>query len=159
MNFLFIVQGEGRGHITQAIALYDILIDNGHTISAVLLGKSNLRETPDFIFDKIKYVEFNSEAVGVQLFTAPEREGSRVPILQLQSNTLADQKILLDGSNDVLQWTDVRNKYRAYQGTASYRPSFNLGDGTVTFDGTNHYLSVNLFLFNPKFSCYHTLVN
>ena len=30
MKFLFIVQGEGRGHLTQAITLEEILRRNGH---------------------------------------------------------------------------------------------------------------------------------
>ena len=29
MKFLFIVQGEGRGHFTQAITLEDMLLRNG----------------------------------------------------------------------------------------------------------------------------------
>ena len=29
MKFLFIVQGEGRGHLTQAITLEEILLRNG----------------------------------------------------------------------------------------------------------------------------------
>lgn len=30
MKFLFIVQGEGRGHLTQALTLEDMLLRNGH---------------------------------------------------------------------------------------------------------------------------------
>lgn len=54
MKFIFIVQGEGRGHSTQAIALHEILVKNGQEVCAVLLGKSKRRETPAFFFDKIK---------------------------------------------------------------------------------------------------------
>ena len=32
MKFLFIVQGEGRGHLTQAITLEEILRRNGHEV-------------------------------------------------------------------------------------------------------------------------------
>ena len=32
MKFLFIVQGEGRGHFTQAITLEDMLLRNGHQV-------------------------------------------------------------------------------------------------------------------------------
>ena len=35
MKFLFIVQGEGRGHLTQAITLEEILRRNGHEVVAV----------------------------------------------------------------------------------------------------------------------------
>ena len=48
MKFLFAVQGEGRGHLTQAIALREILTKNGHEVVAVLVGKSNRRELPSF---------------------------------------------------------------------------------------------------------------
>ena len=37
-NFIFTVQGEGRGHLTQAIAVFDILRKNGHTVSCIILG-------------------------------------------------------------------------------------------------------------------------
>lgn len=54
MRFLFIVQGEGRGHMTQAISLQEILIRNGHEVVEVLVGKSPRREIPAFFHQKIK---------------------------------------------------------------------------------------------------------
>ena len=36
MKFLFIVQGEGRGHLTQAITLENILLRNGHEVDVLL---------------------------------------------------------------------------------------------------------------------------
>ena len=48
MKFLFIVQGEGRGHLTQAITLEEILLRNGHEVVEVLVGKSSSRRLPDF---------------------------------------------------------------------------------------------------------------
>ena len=53
LNFLFIVQGEGRGHMTQAISLKEILNKAGHTVSCVLVGKSKRREIPKFFYEKI----------------------------------------------------------------------------------------------------------
>lgn len=53
MKYLFIVQGEGRGHMTQAIALSDMLRSNGHQVTEVLLGKSKGREVPQFFREKI----------------------------------------------------------------------------------------------------------
>lgn len=53
MKFLFIVQGEGRGHLTQAIALREMLCKNGHEVVAVLVGKSNRRELPGFFSQHI----------------------------------------------------------------------------------------------------------
>ncbi|GHT14042.1 glycosyl transferase [Bacteroidia bacterium] len=54
MKFLFVVQGEGRGHLTQSIALSEMLTKNGHEVVAVLVGKSNRRELPAFFFDNFK---------------------------------------------------------------------------------------------------------
>ena len=44
MRFLFIIQGEGRGHFTQALALQQILQQKGDTLCAVLVGKSSHRQ-------------------------------------------------------------------------------------------------------------------
>ena len=41
MKFLFIVQGEGRGHFTQALAMEEMLLRNGHEVVEILVGKSN----------------------------------------------------------------------------------------------------------------------
>lgn len=48
MKFLFVVQGEGRGHLTQAITLEEMLLDNGHEVVEVLVGKSSSRALPGF---------------------------------------------------------------------------------------------------------------
>jgi len=54
MKFLFIVQGEGRGHFTQAITLEEMLIKNGHEVVEVLVGKSSYRSLPGFFNRTIK---------------------------------------------------------------------------------------------------------
>lgn len=48
MKVLFIVQGEGRGHLTQAITMESLLRRNGHEVVEVLVGKSNSRHLPGF---------------------------------------------------------------------------------------------------------------
>ena len=52
-KFILAVQGEGRGHMTQAISMAEMLIEQGHTISAVILGSSERREAPQFFLEKI----------------------------------------------------------------------------------------------------------
>jgi len=66
MKFLFIVQGEGRGHLTQAISLKEILVKNGHEVVGVMVGKSNRRELPDFFRQGIQtdIYRFNRKATG-----------------------------------------------------------------------------------------------
>lgn len=53
MRYIFIIQGEGRGHLTQALTVSDILRRNGHTLVEVLVGVSNERDIPDFFIQKI----------------------------------------------------------------------------------------------------------
>jgi uncharacterized protein (TIGR00661 family) len=53
MKYLFVIQGEGRGHLMQAIALRNMLVGNGHTVLAVLIGRSERRELPEFFYEKI----------------------------------------------------------------------------------------------------------
>lgn len=53
MKILFTVQGEGRGHLTQAHTLSKILRNEGHEITAVVVGKSKSRKLPQFFLDKI----------------------------------------------------------------------------------------------------------
>ena len=54
MKFLFIVQGEGRGHLTQALTLEEHLLREGHEVVEVLVGKSRNRELPTFFRQKLK---------------------------------------------------------------------------------------------------------
>ncbi len=69
-KYLLVVQGEGRGHVTQALSMYDLLLEQGHTVCAVILGSGGKREIPKFFIDKIKS-----------------------PIIQLQSpNFVSDKK-------------------------------------------------------------------
>lgn len=53
MKVLFIVQGEGRGHLTQAITMEQLLRRNGHTVVEVLVGKSGARRLPSFFINNI----------------------------------------------------------------------------------------------------------
>ncbi len=54
MRFLFTVQGEGRGHFTQALSLSSMLRKHGHEVVGVLVGKSKWREIPEFFTEKIE---------------------------------------------------------------------------------------------------------
>lgn len=62
MRFLFIVQGEGRGHLTQALSLAAMLRRHGHEITGVLVGRSPQRTLPDFFRARIgaPVVEFEA---------------------------------------------------------------------------------------------------
>ncbi len=64
MKVLFYVQGEGRGHLTQSLAVADYLRRRGHELVGVGVGKPKHRELPDYI----------REAYGDQLFHFPTFE-------------------------------------------------------------------------------------
>ncbi len=54
MKYLFVIQGEGRGHMTQAITMANILREAGHRVEHVMVGKCSNRELPKFFVDKIQ---------------------------------------------------------------------------------------------------------
>jgi uncharacterized protein (TIGR00661 family) len=62
VKILFIVQGEGRGHMTQAIALKQLMNNSSLELVAVLIGKSPMRVIPDFFTREINcdIIEFES---------------------------------------------------------------------------------------------------
>jgi uncharacterized protein (TIGR00661 family) len=51
---LFAVQGEGRGHMTQSIALQNMMKNTNMELCEVLVGKSPQRQIPDFYAQKIQ---------------------------------------------------------------------------------------------------------
>lgn len=53
MKILFTIQGEGRGHLTQALSLKQKLLKEGHEVVGVLVGKNPTRVIPAFFVDKI----------------------------------------------------------------------------------------------------------
>lgn len=62
-KYLFIVQGEGRGHLTQAISLYQMLREAGHEVVSVLLGSSEEKPVPVFFREIV--------AADIQTFASP----------------------------------------------------------------------------------------
>ena len=54
MKYLFIVQGEGRGHMTQAMTLERLLTASGHEVVEIMIGKSPLRKVPEFFLKGVK---------------------------------------------------------------------------------------------------------
>lgn len=53
MKYLFIVQGEGRGHLTQAMTLEKLLAGRGHEVVEIMVGKSPQRKLPDFFINGV----------------------------------------------------------------------------------------------------------
>lgn len=82
LRVAFVVQGEGRGHMTQALALASILTEAGHEVVEVLVGRSPHRPVPDYFRTGIgaPVREFDAP---VQV---PDRSGQGVSL----GRTLAD---------------------------------------------------------------------
>ncbi len=78
MKYLFVVQGEGRGHLTQAIALSQMLRRNGHEVVGALVGKNPNRLLPPFFEQQI--------GCQVEVFHSPSfdygRKGKKGKLLQ-----------------------------------------------------------------------------
>lgn len=66
MKFLFIVQGEGRGHLTQAITLEEMLLRNGHEVVEVLLARVHHVRCPDSSTGTFMH---RSNALSVRIFS------------------------------------------------------------------------------------------
>ena len=52
-KIVFAVQGEGRGHLTQAIAVYEMLIAQDYRVEAVMIGISKGKNLPSFVRERI----------------------------------------------------------------------------------------------------------
>jgi uncharacterized protein (TIGR00661 family) len=77
MKYLFVVQGEGRGHFTQALSMKSMLERNGHQVVSVMVGCSAKRKLPGFFTEKI-----NSEVVQFQSPNfLPTPKGKHSPLL------------------------------------------------------------------------------
>lgn len=85
MNYLFIIQGEGRGHLSQAIAYSEKISNAGDKVVAVYFGTSPNRQVPtyvtEFFGDKIKI--FRSP----NFLRTPDKKGI-LPILSVIYNFL-----------------------------------------------------------------------
>jgi len=54
LNILFAVQGEGRGHLSQAIVAYEWLKEEGHKVSGVIVGGGGTQNLPAYFKKRIQ---------------------------------------------------------------------------------------------------------
>ena len=78
MKYLFVVQGEGRGHMMQAISLRDMLVQNGHEVVEVLVGKSPHRQIPTFFIEKIQTPVYSFDSPNL----LPADKVNNVPVVK-----------------------------------------------------------------------------
>lgn len=85
LRCLFIVQGEGRGHLTQALSLRRLLADAGHRVERVVVGNSRCRAVPSFF-----------------------REGFEAPVTFVESPSFVPD----DNDRSVRPWATVASELR-----------------------------------------------
>jgi uncharacterized protein (TIGR00661 family) len=82
LSVAFVVQGEGRGHMTQALALARFLREAGHEVSRVLVGVSPFRSVPEYFTNEI--------GAPVETFAAPTQVPDRLARGVSYARTAAD---------------------------------------------------------------------
>ena len=91
MRYLFVIQGEGRGHLTQALSLASMLRRHGHEIVGVLVGRSPQRTLPPFFRERI--------GIPITEFVAPQftfdRSNRSVNLFRTLLCNLAPRRITL----------------------------------------------------------------
>ena len=105
MKILFLVQGEGRGHLTQAISMGQILRNAGHDVAAAMVGVSPGRVIPAFFEEQISApvfhfsapnIVYNSEGAGMNLkatvYNLFKNHSAYVDGLRLIHNKIQDIK-------------------------------------------------------------------
>lgn len=73
---VFVVQGEGRGHLSQALAMNHLLSEMDCELVAVFVGRSSVRELPSYFLEQLKVEprEFQSP----NFLTDKDNQGIRV---------------------------------------------------------------------------------
>lgn len=115
MKYLFIVQGEGRGHMTQAIVLSKMLQKHGHEVAEVLVGVSPHRQIPQYFIEKVNapVSTFNSPnftpSVKTQQISILKTlvQNFRKSPLFLNSLKLIEDKIELHQPDTVINFYDL----------------------------------------------------
>jgi len=105
-RFVFLVQGEGRGHMTQAIGLYQMLIDHGHEVVHIFIGKSDRRHIPEYFF---KSFDVPVELLDSPNFVSdPENKSIRlIPSILYNSKFLSRYKRSLTKIDQIIKNTNV----------------------------------------------------
>lgn len=115
MRFLFIIQGEGRGHLTQAISFAQLIRSQGHELVSVAVGKSKRRELPDFFRKEISApiqmvdspnFECDAQQRKIQLGKTIWKNALRVPIFW-KSLQAIDQAVKTAQPDVILNFYDL----------------------------------------------------
>jgi len=134
MTYLFFVQGEGRGHMTQALTLKGKLESRGHKILAVVVGTDKKTEIPSFFQEQINVPLFKVESPnfvvdkkgqGIEIMASVIQTARRSPLYRKSLKSI--KKIVKDFNPDILinfYEPMAGSYYRLYR---DKRPMFCLG--------------------------------
>ncbi len=124
-SFIFTVQGEGRGHLTQAISVYEMLISRGFKIHAVMVGSSKRRDLADALKRKISVpiIPFQSPnfstdpknksiQLGASIWKTLRSLKTYVQSLRLIKDTIDQYKpdVILNFYEPLVGWYALRHK-------------------------------------------------
>jgi uncharacterized protein (TIGR00661 family) len=102
MKFAFIIQGEGRGHQTQAISLAEMLISNGHEVVVALVGTINPHKVPILLQEKgnFKMETFQSPSLvydpKTKALSLPKTVKNALPNLRKYFSSIKKIKRIID---------------------------------------------------------------
>ncbi len=148
MRFLFTVQGEGRGHYTQALSLADVLRKHGHEVVAVLIGKSDSRQTPAFFINKIEAPLFEFDSPSFTSFYKQKRPNILISMVNnfLRPFVFKDSLQFIKHKIEELKPDKVINFYEMITGMAYgiYRFDKKMGIEMIT-------LAHQYVLLNPHY--------
>lgn len=65
MKVVFLIQGEGNGHLTQAISLHQMLRKNGHQVVAALIGSASGTKKPGFFTTAVDCPVYGFRSIGL----------------------------------------------------------------------------------------------
>jgi len=150
MKYLFFVQSEGRGHMTQALALKEKLEARGHIIVAVIVGTTNLSQLPSFFKKEFSCPLYavesprfivDKQGKGIKVFASTLITIWRIP--RYLNSLKKIKKIIADLQPDILInfYEPLAGNY--YRLTKDQRPLFCIGH--------QHFISHPAFRF-PKIS-------
>ncbi len=149
MKYLFFVQGEGRGHLSQALALKKKLEEHGHQILGVIVGVNYHAHLPNFFKKEINVPLFELASPG---FTV-DKKGKGINIFSTVLKTTWHFFLYLQSLREIKKITNslnpdilinfyevlAGNYYRFYH---DQRPLFSIGH--------QYFIQAPAFKFPPK---------
>ena len=104
MKYLFIIQGEGRGHLTQAMTMEKLLRSRGHEVVEMLVGKSESRKLPSFFLDGVNAPVTCFESINFVSAAADKRPDAVKSVLY---NIAVSPKFKESGADVILNFYEL----------------------------------------------------